>query len=112
MQCCHAFRRLQVLDVRTQSWLTTLKGQIAGSIRDVAISPDGQGIASVGLDRWLRVHDCATRKLKGKVYLKAQATACCWGDEQPVDSSAVAAAPSRKRGRAQTDASGGDGSEH
>ena len=55
-----------------------LKGQIAGSLRDLAISHDSTKLASVGLDRWLRVHDTAHCTLLGKMYLKSQLAACAW----------------------------------
>jgi len=42
----------------------------AGAIRSVAYHPTLPLVASCGLDRFLRVHDVHTRKLKHKVYLK------------------------------------------
>jgi hypothetical protein len=69
---------MQVLDVRVQRWLNVLKGQVAGSVRHLSLTPDGHDICSVGLDRWLRVHECSRRSLHGKVYLKTQLAACCW----------------------------------
>ena len=47
----------------------TYKGEIAGSIRGLECHPDASVplIASVGLDRHLRVHHTFTRKLLKKV---------------------------------------------
>ena len=45
-----------------------------GSIRGLALQSDGPLLASVGLDRYLRLHNTATRKTVHKVYLKQQLT--------------------------------------
>ena len=45
-----------------------------GSIRALALQPHGQLLASVGLDRYLRLHSTQTRKTISKVYLKQQLT--------------------------------------
>jgi len=49
-----------------------------GAVRSIAASPDGSLLASVGLDRWLRVHQTATRKQVAKLYLKQQLTGVAW----------------------------------
>ena len=50
-----------------------LKGS-SGSVRSLALHAGQPLIASAGLDRCLRVHSTATRKLLGKLYLKQQLT--------------------------------------
>jgi ribosome biogenesis protein NSA1 len=54
-----------------------IKG-IAGSVRSLQLHPTEPLIASVGLDRFLRVHCTETRKLLSKVHLKQQLTGLCW----------------------------------
>lgn len=54
-----------------------LKGH-GGAVRSIALHPEEDLVASVGLDRWLRVHDGATRKQLVKVYLKQQLTSVAW----------------------------------
>jgi len=75
--------QLEVLDMRAGKFMGAIRG-IAGSIRGLKVSKvssiissddedsDRNVIVSVGLDRWLRVHDCSTRALLGKVYVKTQ----------------------------------------
>lgn len=92
---------MQVLDIRVQRWLNVLKGQVAGSVRHLALSPGGREICSVGLDRWLRVHDCSRRTLNGKVYLKTQLATCCWA---PSIIAADAHLETLKRKRSEEDA--------
>ena len=65
--------QIEVYDVRAGRFTGGIKG-IAGSVRALAMHPDGKAIASVGLDRFLRVHDTSTRQSLGKVYLKTQLT--------------------------------------
>jgi hypothetical protein len=43
-------------------------------VRAIALDPEQPLIASVGLDRFLRLHHTQTRKLCAKVYLKQQLT--------------------------------------
>ncbi|CAG9464960.1 unnamed protein product [Pedinophyceae sp. YPF-701] len=63
---------------------------LAGSVRSLALHPEGRGlVASVGLDRFLRVHDTGTCKPRTKLYLKQQMSAVCWC---PVDAAKAAAA--------------------
>jgi len=64
--------------MRTRRMMGSLKGQIAGSVRCLAMHPSEPLICSVGLDRWARVHHTATRKLLMSTYLKSQLTACAW----------------------------------
>ena len=46
----------------------------AGSLRALAVHPQLPILASVGLDRFLRLHDTRTRQPLAKVYLKQQLT--------------------------------------
>ncbi|XP_069749946.1 WD repeat-containing protein 74 isoform X2 [Narcine bancroftii] len=62
---------LAVLDLRKGKLLKCLKGQ-AGSVRDVQCHPSLPLVASCGLDRFLRVHHVAEKRLLYKVYLKSQ----------------------------------------
>ncbi len=54
-----------------------LKGP-AGSVRALALHPTQPLIASVGLDRFLRMHSTETRAQLGRVYLKQQLTGVVW----------------------------------
>lgn len=45
-----------------------------GSARALAVHPGGEVLASVCLDRYLRLHSCATRQLLAKVYCKTLPT--------------------------------------
>lgn len=69
---------MQALDLRSQRMMATLKGQIAGSVRQLSCDPGSELLCSVSLDRWARVHDGPSRKLLGKAYMKSQLTACAW----------------------------------
>ena len=62
-------------DMRMQRRVATLKGA-AGSIRQMRLSSDGQHLACVGLDRFLRVYDTTTNKLESSVYLKNRLNTC------------------------------------
>eukprot|EP00877_Chromochloris_zofingiensis_P011656 jgi/Chrzof1/6744/Cz19g07150.t1 len=68
---------MEVLDLNTRKLQGALKGA-GGSIRALALHPTKPLIASVGLDRFLRVHDTVTRRQCAKVYLKQQLTGVCW----------------------------------
>ncbi len=45
-----------------------------GSARALAVHPGGEVLASVCLDRYLRLHSCSTRQLLAKVYCKTLPT--------------------------------------
>ena len=62
-------------DLRTQRRVHTLKGA-AGSIREMTLSEDGQQLACVGLDRFLRVYDTSSNKLTSSIYLKNRLNTC------------------------------------
>jgi len=78
---------IEVFDVRAGRFSGAIKG-IAGSVRDLALYPIESSsnsdnsrnpyIASVGLDRFLRVHSTASRSPLGKEYLKTQLTGVVW----------------------------------
>lgn len=62
-------------DMRMQRRLHTLKGA-AGSIRKMMLSSDGQELACVGLDRFLRTYDTSSNKMTSAVYLKNRLNTC------------------------------------
>jgi hypothetical protein len=84
---------LDLLDLRTRKMSCALKGT-TGSIRALSLHPRQDVIASVGLDRFLRIHDTKSRCCVAKLYLKQQLTGVawlppslgipgCWGDTGP-----------------------------
>jgi len=61
-------------------------GIAGGSIRDIECHPTRPYVASVGLDRYLRVHDMKTRRLVSKMYLRQRLNAVVFkGDAEKVD---------------------------
>lgn len=69
---------MQVWDLCAKKMLDALKGA-GGSVRSLALHPAGEPlIASVGLDRFVRVHSTASKSGLGRVYLKQQLTGVCW----------------------------------
>ncbi|KAI8473720.1 MAG: quinon protein alcohol dehydrogenase-like superfamily [Monoraphidium minutum] len=88
----------EALDLRAGRMSGALKGA-AGSLRALTLHPGGEPlIASVGLDRFVRVHSTASRTNLGRAYTKQQLTAVAWLPP-------LAAAP------AAEGAAGGDGGE-
>ena len=76
--CSHAGERvwvataagqIEVLDIRAGRLSGALKGS-TGSVRALDLHPTEPLLASVGLDRHLRLHNTATRKQVASVYLK------------------------------------------
>lgn len=65
--------RIEVFDVAAGKLHGAMQ-PCGGSIRALALQPDDQLLASVGLDRYLRLHSTQTRKTVTKVYLKQQLT--------------------------------------
>ena len=57
----------------------SLKGP-AGAVRSLALHPQLPIMASVGLDRFLRLHNVESNKLLCKLYLKLQLTAVAGAD--------------------------------
>ena len=72
---CNTTGDLQIYDIRNLKAVGGFKG-FAGSIMDFSVYSTGEEtqIASVGLDRCLRVHRVTDRKLLGKAYLKQRMT--------------------------------------
>jgi ribosome biogenesis protein NSA1 len=80
---------MQLWILQTNKLMDALKGA-GGSVRTLALYPGPEPwLASVGLDRFLRIHDTTTRAAKARVYLKQQLTSVVW---VPVLQSAAAAA--------------------
>ena len=71
--------KVECLDLRMGKMHSALKGP-AGAVTSLAMHPDLPLIASVGLDRYCRVHNVASRALLSKVYLKQQLTAVTWAE--------------------------------
>ncbi|CAG8446330.1 5657_t:CDS:2 [Ambispora gerdemannii] len=72
------------MDVRAGSLLGQFKG-FTGSVRDLAIHPNSESLVTVGLDRFLRVHEIkGSRNLLHKVYLK-QRLSCLVVDNNECD---------------------------
>lgn len=90
----------------------------AGSVRELAAHPELPVLASVGLDRYLRLHDRHTRQLLAKVYLKTLPTgvAFCPTDASMLPPPAEPAAATqgsgkerrRRRGEAAAAAAGSE----
>jgi hypothetical protein len=111
---------MQVLDMASNKMMDALKGA-GGSVRALALHPGGQTlIASAGLDRFLRVHNTATRAGSCRVYLKQQLTTICWLPVRQVapaasDAAAAAAgvsAAEEQAGDAAAAAAVGEGTPH
>jgi hypothetical protein len=68
---------MEALDMRAQRMGGALAGA-SGSVRSLAAHSQQPLLASGGLDRCLRVHSTATRKLVGKCYLKQQLASVCF----------------------------------
>ena len=68
---------MEVWDLKAAKLQGALKGA-GGSIRALALHPREPLLASVGLDRYLRVHSTNIRSSVMKVYLKQQLTGVCW----------------------------------
>lgn len=75
---------IEAFDLRAGKMQGSLKGP-AGSVRSLALHPDPSQrlIASVGLDRHLRVHSTTTRQCLSKVYVKTQMTDVAWAAVPP-----------------------------
>ncbi|KAJ1680344.1 Ribosome biogenesis protein nsa1 (NOP7-associated protein 1) [Spiromyces aspiralis] len=63
------------IDIRTGKEVGQLKG-FAGAVTSLCLNIDGKYLATVGLDRFLRIHETtsADHKLRHKVYLKQRMT--------------------------------------
>lgn len=74
--------KIECLDLRMNKLQGSLKGP-AGAVKSLALHPELPIIASVGLDRFLRVHNVDSKALLCKLYLKQQLTAVAWSSEVP-----------------------------
>lgn len=77
--------------------LGSVKGAYGGAVRAMHLHPTDELLATASLDRWARMHDCASRRLLSKVFMKAQLNACCW--VEPAAATA-AASPSEEAAHA------------
>lgn len=53
--------------------------RLPGSARALAVHPGGEVLATVGLDRYLRLHSVRSRQLLAKVYIKTLPSGACEG---------------------------------
>ncbi len=65
--------KLEVLDVPGRRFTGAIRG-LAGGVRALAVHPTLPVLASVGLDRYLRLHDTESRHMLAKVYCKTLPT--------------------------------------
>jgi ribosome biogenesis protein NSA1 len=74
----NAAGQVEALNLGTGRMEGALKGA-TGSVRALALHPGPEPIlASVGLDRFLRLHSTASRKQLAAVYLKQKLTGLAW----------------------------------
>ena len=71
---------LACLDMRSGKGLGKFRG-LTGSCRNICIHPTEPLLASVSLDRYLRVHDIKTRELRYKFYLKYKLNCVMFSNE-------------------------------
>ncbi|KAK5579720.1 hypothetical protein RB653_009406 [Dictyostelium firmibasis] len=71
-------------DVRTSKHFGSFKDS-TGSVRDIAIHPTLPLLATVGLDRYLRVYDLDNRKMLHKVFLKQRLSSVLFSKEEPTN---------------------------
>ncbi|XP_050312759.1 WD repeat-containing protein 74 [Anthonomus grandis grandis] len=65
---------LQWLDLRQSAKVLKTYTTFTGAVTDVVCDPLEPFVASVSLDRHLRVHNCETKELKSKIYMKQNLT--------------------------------------
>ena len=75
--------RVSRVDLRTLRLSGTYKGN-TGSVRDIAIHPTLPRLATVGLDRIMRVFDSESRQQLHRVYLRQQVNAVLFTSEEEV----------------------------
>ena len=75
--------RVSRIDLRTLRLSGTYKGN-TGSVRDIAIHPTLPRLATVGLDRIMRVFDSESRQQLHRVYLRQQLNAVLFTSEEEV----------------------------
>ncbi|KAA6423488.1 MAG: hypothetical protein FRX49_06548 [Trebouxia sp. A1-2] len=73
--------KIECLDLRMNKLQGSLKGP-GGAVKSLALHPELPIIASVGLDRFLRIHNLDSKALLCKLYLKQHLTAVAWGSMQ------------------------------
>ena len=73
MWVANAAGQVEVLDLKTGKMAGALKGA-TGSVRAMSLHSSEPILASVGLDRFLRLHSTASRKQLAAVYLKQKLT--------------------------------------
>lgn len=73
--------KVQCLDLRMNKLQGSLKG-LGGAVKSLALHPELPILASVGLDRFLRIHNVDSKALLCKLYLKQHLTAVAWGSVQ------------------------------
>lgn len=96
--------RLQLLDTRyNMRPVGVLRGQ-CGSVRSLEVHPTLPMVASVGLDRFLRVHDLHTRKLLKQVYLTQKLTGCLFSSVEPTKGKARSVMADREKKRKEKQA--------
>ena len=75
--------RVSRVDLRTLRLNGVYKGN-TGSIRDIAIHPSMNVVATVGLDRIMRVFDIETRQQLHRVYLRQRLNCVLFSSEELV----------------------------
>lgn len=71
------------VDLRNLRMIGVYKGA-TGSIRDLAVHSTGKYLATVGLDRIMRVYDVATRQQLHRVYLRQRLNCVLFSSEEQV----------------------------
>ena len=75
--------RVTGVDLRTLRMMGVYKGA-TGSIRDIAVHTTGKYLATVGLDRIMRVYDLATRQQLHRIYLRQRLNCVLFSSEEQV----------------------------
>ena len=75
--------RVTGVDLRTLRMMGVYKGA-TGSIRDIAVHATGKYLATVGLDRIMRVYDIATRQQLHRIYLRQRLNCVLFSSEEQV----------------------------
>ena len=75
--------RVTGVDLRTLRMMGVYKGA-TGSIRDIAVHATGKYLATVGLDRIMRVYDMATRQQLHRIYLRQRLNCVLFSSEEQV----------------------------
>jgi WD40 repeat protein len=89
----------EIVDLRAGKTRGKFKGN-SGSIRQVAVHPDGAHVACAGLDQYVRVYDTATRKCVASAYAKQPLTAIVFDAHTPAFEAASVKKSSKKKKRA------------